>query len=320
MKVLYLVKNHFVLSESYIFSEQKFMFANSVDVGSYSPKDPIPFLEKVRLWKPDLVHVHWITIANEYAADLAKLKVPVTVRGHSFDSTASEIEACLRIPTVKKLWLFPHIARQYASPRIESLNACYDIPGFSNDTVIKNLVMRAGAGLPGKGWEEMIDLAEELPECNFVFVMTHPKADPTWPDKHIAPHLPKNVMLKMDIPHDQVCVMTAQAGIYVRGDGKAHEWAMPVSALEAMASGCLTFVPLLPHAREYLGDGAYFYESMDELVAQIKFALALPDDEVARCKDAAVKAVSQYSFGKVLPKVLSEWRSLIRENEKAPLG
>lgn len=319
MKVLYLLKNHFVLSESYIFSEQKFMFANGVDVGSYSPRDPISLLEKVRLWKPDLVHVHWLTIANEYAADLAKLDVPVTVRGHSFDSTPSEIDACIRIPTVKKVWLFPHIARQHTVPKVESLYASYDIPTPKIEHIIKNLVMRAGAGLPGKGWEEMIELAERLPDCNFLFVMTHPKADPTWPDKHIAPHLPKNVMLKMDIPHEETCYLTEQAGMYVRGAGGAHEWAMPVSALEAMASGCITFVPLLPHAREYLGAGAYFYESMDDLVAQIRKALELSNDELAKRKDAAVKAVSQYSFGKVLPKVLSEWRSLIRGNEKPSL-
>lgn len=320
MKVLYLVKNHFVLSESYIFGEQKFMASQGVEIESYSVKDPITLTEKVAAWKPDLIHVHWLTIAYEYSRELSALGIPVTIRGHSFDATPSNIEGCARVDVVRKIWLFPHIARKHPLEKVESLYAFHDLPVFQAGEIVKNMVMRAGAGLPGKGWDSMLHLAGLMPEMNFLFVATHAKNDPAWVDKNVEPYLPPNTMLKTDLSHEVTCLLTGQAGFYVRGAGEAHEWSMPVSALEAMASGCITFVPDLPHAQEYLGGGAFYFGDMQEVASKIRKMMLLPDEEFGRRRDASVNAVSQYSMGEILPKVLSEWRSLIRENEKAPLG
>lgn len=309
MKVLYVLQNHFVLSESYVEVEQKWMRARGVTIESFSHRDGKPILGAIRAFRPDVVHVHWMNIAEAFLPDLARAGVPVTVRGHSFDVTESGIRKIAASPVVKRLWLLPPHMRAEYRPPIHPLPAFYDETLYRPNVFFEERqVMRAGAGLPGKGWDEMLEIARLAPDFKFLFVMTRPIADPGWPEANIAPKLPANVELRLDVPHEEVALLTRSSALYIRGFGESHAWAMPVSALEALASGCITLTP--PAGQTIFGDAVLTYSHPGSAARQLYEVLDWDQKQWDRQRDRAIEAARPYRSGVVLPTILSAWKSI----------
>lgn len=310
MKVLYVLNNHFVLSESYIETEMAWMKARGVSCTSYSYKDGGTLAGAVKAFRPDLIHVHWLNLAEVFATDLEREKIPVTIRAHSFDATEQSIEICSRIKTVKKLWVFPKYMRADYRPPIHPMPACYDETLYRPAPFYdQRQVVRAGAGLPGKGWEEMLAIARLVPDIKFVLIMTRPTWDPSWPEKNIRPNLPSNVELKLDVPHEEAAQITRSSGFYIRGAGSAHPWAMPVSCLEALASGCVTLAP--PAGRDCFGDAVLTYTHPGSAARQLYETLDWPGDRWIAQREAAIRAAQPYRTSVVLPSILAAWRTIV---------
>jgi len=95
--VLYALWHYPQLSESYVRTEIAAVRKMGVEVEVWSEEDvSAPFSSDVpvhrgtlrdalALVKPDLVHAHWLDMAEKYSADVQAAGLPLTVRGHGFE-------------------------------------------------------------------------------------------------------------------------------------------------------------------------------------------------------------------------------------------
>ena len=98
---------------------------SGVGVGSpYEVSVPVhrgTLTEAIAAVKPDILHVHWVNIANERGAEMIASGLPVTVRAHGFEVTADAIRQLLNLPTLKRAFFFPHQMSAFANePRLKT--------------------------------------------------------------------------------------------------------------------------------------------------------------------------------------------------------
>lgn len=334
MKVLYLVRYADALSESYIRAEAEYAQSQGVQVrfcAQAKAEDRYPVEEScvrrdgdleaaVEDFKPDVIHVHWLTLAAEYADRLVKLQVPVTVRGHSFDALPSNVKHVAAIPVVMKIWLFPHFAKYHQDLKcVEPMTVAYNARFFSQGAGPreKRRVVRAGAGLPGKGLTDFLMVARlcENEGFEFLLALTDATGSPGTVDKmYKSPFFPKNVEVVKGLSHEQVAFLMQNAGIYLRHfQENVHPWGMPVSVAEALASGMYVLAPDTYGAADYLGlAGATFKNPQHcaDLIVETK----KHDDSWWRLQEGAALIIAdRYRPEHVLPKVIDCWRELAGE-------
>jgi hypothetical protein len=181
MRVLYLLWNYPQISETYIATEIAFAQKCGIEVHVWSqinyhehltPQCMVhrgPLAEAIAAVGPDLIHIHYLIVARRHLHELPP-EIPVTIRGHSFDwnaGLAKELGAQL---SVKRLYLFPHfVAAMGGHPKAFALPVAYD-PALHPPAVCKDrkLVVRLAAGLPTKGLDDVLAVANRCPEFRFI--------------------------------------------------------------------------------------------------------------------------------------------------------
>jgi len=181
VRILLTVGNYPQLSETYVDAEIAFFLRSGLQVEVWSPTITTPGMveqvkvhrgrlaDAVKAFSPSVIHCHYIHFAPMVDSWLSGLHVPMTVRGHSFDFNVEVAEKTAALGRVKKVYLFPHLARRCKSKKIVPLPVAYDStiyqPYHDKD---RKLVLRLGAGKADKGLADFMKIAAGAPEHSFV--------------------------------------------------------------------------------------------------------------------------------------------------------
>lgn len=323
MRVLFLVDCFPTISESYIRVELEYAVSNGVEIAVAAEKAvgngyPVPPGVKVfyghdsieqakKAFEPDLIHVHWANIAHRAYA----LGLPVTVRGHSFEWSPKLSRLVAAQPEMKKLFVFPgQFSKLAPSPKIASMPVAYSHYRFTDaGTPKRPIVFRAAAGLPGKGFEEFLEIAQRVRrmiDCEFVLATSTPT--PVYIAHLVAlnERLGCPVQLLMNLSHEECADWMREAKVVLRGhDPASHPYGMPVSIAEGMASGCIVVAKECPEAIDYIGNAGFFYKTLDEGVQ--KTIDALKAEWPRQC---SLERAKLYRDDVVLPSLVAAWKEI----------
>jgi glycosyltransferase involved in cell wall biosynthesis len=328
LRVLYALWHYPQLTETYIRWEIECMRRWGVHVEVWSEQSPAsPFETDVTIHRgslataiarsqPHLVHVHWLHSALEYASEIRRAGLPMTVRAHGFEVTRRHVLALQRRPDVRAIYLFPHMARHYAgSAKIRSVTTAFNgdlfYPTRGKD---RRLVLRTGPGLPTKDLQTFFDVARRCPGHRFVLVLARCNGQERFLDKVDAYNrkLGSPVELLVNQSAEQVAPLMQKAGIYLHTHGLAVPYGMPMSIAEAMACGTLVIGRRCRASEAYIGNAGRVYGSAEEAAEQIRKTVTWSDDQWQRAERLAVeRAYRHFADIVALRPILEDWRHIV---------
>jgi glycosyltransferase involved in cell wall biosynthesis len=326
MKVLYVLGNYPKISESYISAELKFMNGRDIELGVWSQRTGSPGViplipptlgtleEAISSFKPDIIHVHYISTHDSFFSIIERSGKPVTVRGHSFDFSVDRVRILSARKYIRKIYLFPHMARICPFEKVVPLPVAFDSllhqPSSSKDW---NMVLRSGAAKHGKGLESFFHVAQLCPNFRFVLV-----ANVIWGEESYMDFLREKTMLSKgrvtffeNMPNEESASLTRKAGIYLdTSDIDGHPFGMPVSIAESMATGGYVLALDRMGAKEYIGDAGAIYRSSAEAARIINSMTLSTKSDHEKSIDRSVLQSFKFMDTNVLPKVINDWKSM----------
>ena len=106
------------------------------------------------------------------------------------------------------------------------------VPGEPSES---RYVLRIGTCLPGKGWEEFLEVARHCPKIPFVMALAVP--DRAYADELVA-GAPKNLRVHRDLQREACVKLMQGAWVYLRGhDPKVIAMACPSQSPRHSAAG-----------------------------------------------------------------------------------
>jgi glycosyltransferase involved in cell wall biosynthesis len=331
LRVLYAVAHPLPFSESYIYNEIEWMERAGVEIALWArhprlaagdPRhsrrywvgEPHEIHNAICAFKPGVVHAHPLFIAEMVADEVEYARLPLTARGHvGFGGREKEdIQAIREFASrevVSGIWAFPHIAADVAHPKVKALPACYAserfLPGEPSES---RYVLRIGTALPGKGWEEFLEVARRCQTIPFVAALAVP--DKAYADELVT-GAPESLRLYLDLQREACVKLMQGAWIYLRGhDIKSHRYGMPISIAEALGCGLPVIARSVPEARDYIGRSGQFYDTVEEATLLVQETIAWSRSKWEQTRVIAVEDAKRYGTHANLPRVLAHWREL----------
>lgn len=323
MKILIGSGNYPKLSESYIEAEIQYLLRRGLEVAVYSPVAGSPEAPEIvrvyrdhekalREYKPDVFHVHYLTFNRNVIEAAGKLRIPVTVRGHSFDFSVDNAKRMADLHAIKKVWLFPHFSERVQHRKVDPLPVAFDStlyrPVTSKD---RRSVYRTGAGKHGKGLQDFFEVASLCPEFKFSLSANIVLGEESYLGvlKELASKSP--VEYVTNIQRGEAASRMASAGIYLdTSDPRSHPFGMPISIAEAMATGAYVLARKNESVGAYLGAAGALYESTAEAASLIRKTLEWKDSDWTEMSSKAVKQAALFSDEAVLGNEVLFWQRL----------
>lgn len=325
MRVLYVLWNYPQISETYIATEIGFAQKCGVEVHVWtqtSRHDLEPqcmvhrgtLTEAIAAVGPDLIHIHYLVVAKRHLSEIPQ-GIPVTVRGHSFDWNASVAREIGEQHGVKRLYLFPHfVAAMGGHPKAFALPVAYDtaahVPAVSKS---RKLVLRLSAGLPTKGLDDFLAVANRCPDFKFVLGVSRAGGGDDFLDQllRLNSYVKDRVEILVDLHPQMAADLNRRAGIYLdTHDPKGHPFGMPISIAEAMATGSYTMALDVPAARAYLADGGVVYRDAEDAAEKIRATASWTDEAWDQMSRKAENRATCFRDDVVLSHLIQDWRSI----------
>lgn len=328
MKVLYLLWNYPQLSETYVVAEIAFALSQGIDVRVLSTivqKAGVPeqcqvyrgtLAEAIAAMRPDVIHIHYLVMAEKCVREIPA-HIPVTVRAHSFDWSPASCLELSNFAAVRKIYAFPHFARQVAHPKVEALPVSYSSARFKTGDKDRKMVLRLSAGLPTKGLADFFAAAKELRHFRFVLGVARAGGAEHFIDVLRGMNkegLVEILDLRFDLPWEEAARLTHQAGIYMdTSDPAGHLFGMPISIAEAMATGSYVIARSSPAAREYLDLAGTTYDHVSDATNAIRTTESWVERDWEAVARRAQGRAQLYADTAVLPKVMEFWKGLVHK-------
>lgn len=299
-RVLYLLQEYPQLSETYIANEiEHVSHLYELEIFSLQqanltyPKhrafclggdDPKRVLDNIVTdFDPEVVHIHYMTVARNLVPFCEHYRIPFTVRAHSFDiltdfdpddpsymariAEYAEIvksELCLGVLT------FPFTCEYFLRCGVgeDKLNPAYpvvDVKRFFDRSENGNAVINVGAALPKKAMEDFLRLANLLPDLTFnLYPIGYDIADLREKNAamnglcHVHDAVPAEKMLQVYKRHRWL-VYTA--------DKMTKNVGWPLAVAEAQAAGVgVCMANIRPDLKQYVGDGGgILFDDVEDL-------------------------------------------------------
>lgn len=163
--------------------------------------------------------------------------------------------------------------------RVEVIYPPVDLRSFWCNKSIderENRVIYVGRFIPAKGHEIMKKLARRFPNIEFVSVGTLTNETKGW-FNNFNKDIPKNYSLKPNLPKNELKKLLQDSKYYVHLMKGEH---FGIAPIEALASGCITFVPEISGVREFIPK-KFRWESEADL--EMKISKMLKVDESWWC-------------------------------------
>ncbi len=336
MRVLYCVEDYPILSETYVETELDYFLARGVEIAVWC-RDPDPhrpgarvkvydgdLRSAVRDFRPDLVHVHWVVIAD--GVQQIETSLPITVRAHSFEYKPYMIRGLMINPKVRAIWMFPHLREEFfltepgasykGSPferKVRPLVSAYSETLFYPAPKERGTVIRAAAGLKGKDIETFVRVAPLVPEAKFTLIVSRPKRIPNSMDyiKNMNKGLGSPTTILDDVPRADAAAMVRASEMCLRShDAGGHPYGSPISVAESMATGAIVIARHCKGARQLMGSAGLFFTKDQEAAALVKSVLSAPKDRRDLWASSSISQAAPHASQLVLPEIMSEWRSI----------
>lgn len=324
MRVLYVLGNYPKISETYVSAEINFMLRSGVRVdvwtkraGSPDMVSPVPvhtgtFLEALRAVQPDLVHVHYLIVGLTEIMAAGAAGIPVTVRGHSYDFSDVNVKNSASSSYVQRIYLFPHFAARFAgNKKVMAVPVGIDSTKYQRvDEKEHWIVLRTCAAKPTKGIADFLKVAALCPSHRFV-LLANSVNDGWMPTLRKMVKENGRVELHEDVPNEIATEWTRKAGIYLdTNDPASHDFGMPISIAESMATGSVVLVRGSRDATDYIRHGGYLYWSVEEAATRIRDTASWDMDVWKEVADRAVERAADFADHKALAPILADWRAL----------
>lgn len=325
MRILYVLEDYPVSSETYVETEILYFLRHGVEIAVWCRRqDPArstgsvavlggSLREATRAFAPDVIHAHWIPVAQ--SAVVENPAVPVTVRAHSFEFNANSVRALSAHPAVAAVFLFPHLAEivcQGQNPgKIVPLPVAYDERAFYPEPKERGTVVRATAGLGSKDIDSFLEVARACPEGRFTLITSRPKEDSSYLNNLIGRNGAVGFPIKIlvEVPREEAAAIIRKSEICFRSNNiHGHPFGMPISIAESMGAGTIPVVRDHQPARGFVGDAGLYFSTIQQAVDRIREIMsdAVTSD---RLSAAAVGRAKQYASSVVLPKMLEVWEA-----------
>jgi len=338
-RVLYAVQTYPQLSESYIEDEMACMQRFGADIAvwalhaGFSPEAPRheafrgPLEAAIAAFRPDILHVHWLTVLRKQSAVLAAAGVPVTARAHSFDSAAGAIQQTLGLPSLARLYLLPASAARVTTldPRAVTIQPAFDSTLFAPADKDPRLVLRTMAGLPQNDPKFLIDLALRLPNHRVVLAIARAVGFDQVPGelRDYAASIGSPIAFANDLPRREIAALIARAGIFLHThparDARLNKLVGgPVSIAEAMATGAYIVARDLPGLVDYVGDAGETYADIDHAAALIRATESWSPAQWQAARLRSIeRAFTHHADEVALAPIFEDWCELVRQRDAA---
>ncbi len=284
-RVLYLVREYPRLSETYIKAEIEALqsdydiFVISLLRPEVTYRRHVPYEQTGDLariaeiagrFRPHVLHAHYLITADAAAQVAARLRLPYTLRAHSFDALTRNLpwtinEYCLGILTFP----FTRPALEARGVPPDKIIDCYpviDYARFHDRSPNAAAVLNLGACLPKKRFEDYIALARLMPGRRFdLYPVGH--ATKELVDLNAAQGSPVTICPTVQ-PEEMPAVYKQHGWLVYTACPKLGTVGWPVAVAEAQAAGLGVCLPnIRPDLAEYLGGAGFLYGSVGELPA-----------------------------------------------------
>ena len=333
LRVLYVLWQYPQLSESYIETEIGCMKRWGVHVEAWSenycasPYEPtVPvhrgsLAQAITDAQPDVLHVHWLGIAQSHRDELTKANLPLTVKTHGFETNDVSLRAILSLGTLRRVFCFPHqIPATGAEPRYQPLQAAFDTTLFhSQPNKDRHLVVRTAAALPSKDLQFFFQVAKRLPKHRFVLAAVTCSLMEQYVDelKSLWQQQGCPGELMVDVPREQLAPLVEQAGLYLHttllpGEPGGTPIGMPVSIAEAMATGAHVLVRAGTPLVGYAGDAGCAYRDADHAAKLIAETANWSDAQWKKAWTRSVdRAFLRHADELALQPLYEEWCAIL---------
>lgn len=332
LRVLYALWHYPHLSESYVRAEIRAVRTLGVDVhvwaqdpGTAPYESDVPHsygdLEKVvGEFRPHLIHTHWLRQPRRMK-ELRATGLPVTVRGHGFDSSRKKAVKAASDPMVAAAFPFPQFVPRLPWRRKKILgvpvgfDASLYSPGTNKD---RRLVVRVGVGIPSKDYRSFFEIAKRCPDHRFVLAVCPAYTVEYYIDEIVAMNaeLGNPAEIRHNLQHEEVAELLRGAGIYLHTSLPREPYGMPISIAEAMASGCYVIGRKLGISPSYIGDAGVTYSSVARAASQVRATLDWSDAEWEAARTRSVdRAFGNFVGTEVLAPIVSAWREIARAKQ-----
>lgn len=292
------------LSETYVQTELRYLWPrHDVHIISVRPADIVseqsfPFIEigaddedaicnEITSWRPDVLHTHYLHQAPLLSRLAQRLRVPFTLRSHSYDVLKAPRDVHARTAElVNDRWCLGAFVFPFAVPILieagfdrEKLYPSFpviDFDRFYDDSPNIGGTINVGAALPKKSMGRFIDFAASQPHLEFSLYAIGYEIDSL---RKRNADLGSPVTIAT-VQHD------VMPGVY-----KNHRWLLytacpdlgtvgwPLAVAEAQASGLGVCIEnIRGDLRQFLGPSGFLLESLEEA----SDLLARPPSEESR--------------------------------------
>ncbi|MEX2207046.1 MAG: glycosyltransferase [Myxococcota bacterium] len=332
LRVLYALWHYPHLSESYVRSEIRAVRALGVDVqvwaqdpGTAPYESDVPHFygdlgKVVAEFRPHLIHTHWLR-QPRHMKELRATELPVTVRGHGFDSSRQKAMKAASDPMVAAAFPFPQFVPRlpWRRKKIFGVPVGFDAslysPGIHKD---RRLVARVGVGIPSKDYGSFFEIARRCPDHRFVLAVCPAYTVEHYIDEIVAMNaaLGTPAEIRHSLQHEEVAELLREAGTYLHTSRPGEPYGMPISIAEAMASGCYVIGRKLGISPSYIGDAGVTYSSVARAAAQVRATLAWSDADWHAARTRSVnRAFGNFVSTDVLAPIVSRWREIAGAKE-----
>jgi glycosyltransferase involved in cell wall biosynthesis len=331
LRVLYALHQYPQLSETYVQAEMDYMRRRGVHIEVWAHDEPlVPYESPVPVHRgslraaiervqPDVVHSHWICAAAEYANEVDRAGLPLTVRAHSFEFSPEAVAELDRHPAVRAIFMFPHYLPHCSSglTKLRALNVAFNpdlhFPAATKD---RGLVFRTGLTKLSKNLACFLRVAQRCPNHRFVLAIT-PGGGNANMVKEILAHnrlLRCPVDIRLQLGHAETAALSRRAGIYLHTYSDMEPYGMPISIAEAMASGSYILGWHCPPAAAYIGAAGATYSTEEEAADLIRATETWTDDKWRRAELRSIdRAFTHFADMTVLQPMLDEWSTIAAE-------
>jgi hypothetical protein len=276
--------------------------------------------DAIGAFKPDVLHLHGLSLAGENRGALAAAGVALTARAEGADASPSMLAAAPALPNLKHLYLPPEVTAN-GDARIRFVAPIFDttlfIPAAHKD---RRMILCAAASAPGSELRIALDLAKLVPAHRVVVAIarTDVQAEAMAALEAHRAETGSPAELLLDLPRAKIAGLMSEAGIYLHCSGPAGppgqaRW--PASITEAMATGAYIVAPPLPAFARYIHESGAAYDSAETAAALIRATEAWSDEEWLAARNRSVeRAFRHHADELVLRPMFEDWCALAREN------
>jgi glycosyltransferase involved in cell wall biosynthesis len=275
--------------------------------------------EAISAAQPDLLHVHGLDLGVERAETYRRRSLPVTARAQASVLDVDTLQQILSWPSLQRLYLYPHQeASVAADPRLRELRGVFDTTLFKPHAAKDRHLVVAGVDRAGGGIQFVAELAKMMIDHRFVAIVTTSdyagESIEALRDAWRQSGTPADLMV--DPSREEIAALVTRAGHFLHtgqvGAEPPTPTGLPISIVEAMATGSHILVRDVPALTEYVAEAGTAYRDLEHAAEALRGAAQWSDNDWHRASTRSVdRAFSRHADETVLLPLLQDWCEIV---------